>query len=545
MGIFVGNDYVTVNGCADSSSPCTAGRNITVQNTRNAGYYSGGYKGNILTNIYFLNNPTTFGSWACGAITMKHGPDNSDSNEVSYNLVENPWGWGIYAEGYLVPGLFTDNPPGWPTRPHVIVHDNEVKNFDGNDYIDAMNYGVEVYRNSVHGVRTPRRHDYHLDGIVVMGNYMSIHDNIAYDMDDALAEYGPAMYYINPSPTACTTCQTVGLRFYNNVAIGTLSGTGSPRITFDFDDSTRAWNYISDILVANNTFVNVELTGLEFLYNKFTNSNATLRGIKFVNNIWHNNAWWNNNLGYQMRVGLPGQTFTAGGWGSGANIEYDYNINSNGGGPNHYVFKGLDYTYTDWVTQMTYNGNAANSHATNPTNDPQLNSSNAYGLTGNSANAIGTGVNLTSYCSESAQTAGLCYDKDGNPRPSSGAWDIGAYRTQANLVREGINNTGAGGHCFIATAAYGSYLDPHVKVLRYFRDKYLLTNPIGSEFVCIYYRYSPPAAYFIAHNESLRTLVRWSLTPVVYTIEYPIMLGFIIIPVMLRARKKLNNQKRD
>ena len=30
--------------------------------------------------------------------------------------------------------------------------------------------------------------------------------------------------------------------------------------------------------------------------------------------------------------------------------------------------------------------------------------------------------------------------------------------------------------CFLATAAYGSYLDPHVEALRYFRDHYLVTN---------------------------------------------------------------------
>jgi len=69
--------------------------------------------------------------------------------------------------------------------------------------------------------------------------------------------------------------------------------------------------------------------------------------------------------------------------------------------------------------------------------------------------------------------------------------------------------------CFIATAAYGSYLDPHVQILREFRDQYLLTNPVGERLVSLYYEYSPPAADFINEHPALKPLVRVGLLPAV------------------------------
>jgi len=74
---------------------------------------------------------------------------------------------------------------------------------------------------------------------------------------------------------------------------------------------------------------------------------------------------------------------------------------------------------------------------------------------------------------------------------------------------------GGGGGCFIATAAYGSLMEPHVKILRDFRDRFLLGNTVGDNCVRLYYTYSPPIADFITEHDSLRTMVRISLLPVV------------------------------
>ena len=75
--------------------------------------------------------------------------------------------------------------------------------------------------------------------------------------------------------------------------------------------------------------------------------------------------------------------------------------------------------------------------------------------------------------------------------------------------------TGNTSKCFIATAAYGSYLDSHVETLRNFRDSYMLTNPVGRSLVSAYYRLSPPLAQFIDDYPALKPIVRAGLMPAV------------------------------
>ena len=77
-----------------------------------------------------------------------------------------------------------------------------------------------------------------------------------------------------------------------------------------------------------------------------------------------------------------------------------------------------------------------------------------------------------------------------------------------------LDDVGGGG-CFIATAAYGSLMEPHVKILRNFRDRFLLGNTLGDSFIRLYYTYSPPIADFISEHDNLRAIVRASLLPFV------------------------------
>ena len=153
-------------------------------------------------------------------------------------------------------------------------------------------------------------------------------------------------------------------------------------------------------------------------------------------------------------------------------------------------------------------------------------------VTGTSTSDTGLSAS-TSYCYEVS-----AYDAAGNESAKS---------TQVCVTTlsggGGGAGSGGGGGCFIATAAYGSYMAPDVMVLREFRDKHLLNNSVGRVFVNMYYTYSPPVADYIAEHEGLRTSTRLVLTPIVYVIKYPgigiIVFGFILItPLVIRRKRK-------
>jgi hypothetical protein len=111
---------------------------------------------------------------------------------------------------------------------------------------------------------------------------------------------------------------------------------------------------------------------------------------------------------------------------------------------------------------------------------------------------------------------------------------------------------GGGGGCFIATAAFGTPMAKHVKILSQFRDKILLPTQLGQAAIVSYYKHSPPLADYIASHNNLKRLVRWSLLPIIVlcwfalkldlwaTLSTFILLQCLIvsIPIAFRRRQK-------
>jgi hypothetical protein len=117
--------------------------------------------------------------------------------------------------------------------------------------------------------------------------------------------------------------------------------------------------------------------------------------------------------------------------------------------------------------------------------------------------------------------------------------DPGGIAAEGSADVEGVANTGesgGGGGCFIATAAFGSKFEKHVQLLQKFRGIYLMPHKIGREFVTAYYKYSPPIAEFITNHDTLRMMIRWSLLPLVglswMLVHLGIVSTFLLLVVM-------------
>jgi hypothetical protein len=85
--------------------------------------------------------------------------------------------------------------------------------------------------------------------------------------------------------------------------------------------------------------------------------------------------------------------------------------------------------------------------------------------------------------------------------------------------------------CFIASVCFGEN-SWQVKILKEFRDRFLLKNNIGRSFVRFYYEHSPKISEFLRENRIFKVIVKVSLYPIVFVV-YLIINGNGILPFLL------------
>ncbi len=139
----------------------------------------------------------------------------------------------------------------------------------------------------------------------------------------------------------------------------------------------------------------------------------------------------------------------------------------------------------------------------------------------------GTEVTITAFPRDEYSFGGWSGDASGETSPITIIMDFDKSIKADFIWQEwgggdGEDKISLGGGCFIATAAYGAPLHPFVKILRDFKDKYLMPSRLGRKIVDLYYRYSPFVADFIAKHKALKAMVRINLLPII-VISYSIL----------------------
>lgn len=154
---------------------------------------------------------------------------------------------------------------------------------------------------------------------------------------------------------------------------------------------------------------------------------------------------------------------------------------------------------------------------------------------------FGTEVSITATPDSGYQFNEWSGDVSGTTNPITITMDSDKF-VKADFIEIPIEDDGendeseepAGGiKCLIATATYNSPQHPNIKILRDFRDKYLMSNKIGRKLVDLYYKYSPFVADLIAKNKVLKVIVRIQLVPFVAFSYMAVRFGPVVTTIVL------------
>ena len=443
------------------------------------------------------------------------------------------------------------------------IHHNTVTDCgSGGILLTTVNYN-EVYNNTITG-RNSWGFSLATSGNSTMySNYF--HDNVMIDMNRCCHVndiHGNWTWFYTGQGSVDTTGSMVDTRIYNNLFYNSYSGYTIKSVAFinlSVSNNGGAWD---GLYIYNNVMFNGDTAGINV--GTFPGVTGSMKNVYIYDNTFYSpsgqtgtiilngsstadptklqNVYVINNTLYTtggLTMSVPPPSSVSGTY----QIDYNNHYSSRA----NYQISTFDNVqgrkYLDWTGWQAL---AFDANGRGPLSDPLYRDV-----------TIGSGFDLRlqlgSPCIDVGCALGVPYntDKNGTSRPQGSAWDIGAYEygpgdppppsspPSSPPSRAAAASGGGGGGCFIATAAYGSYLDPHVNVLRNFRDKYVLPSAFGRTLVGLYYEFSPGMANFIERHENMKVVARCIISPIVYCIEYPYFLVILVaLGIMVIHRVK-------
>ena len=270
--------------------------------------------------------------------------------------------------------------------------------------------GIVVHDNHIHDFAlwdsTPQTDCYHHDGIHGFGGTSSVvTDFAAYNNvfdGQTGANFNQQIFLEGINDGTPWTSSPNSLQFvYNNVF-----STSAP------SESIAGLGSIG----GNGIFVNNTVIGSNPTYTSacvgFGNSSTLTPGATVENNAV-------GGCGILVSSASPAGNFTV--------AAFDYNAYANCQNYNCFFtdYNGVSIDVSDFATWQTKSGFDAHSFA-NTASATYFNLDAKYQPQTGSP-LVGAGTNLSSLCATNSSLAALCKDKNGNPRPATGAWNIGAF----------------------------------------------------------------------------------------------------------------------
>ncbi|HVM77365.1 MAG TPA: Ig-like domain-containing protein, partial [Candidatus Paceibacterota bacterium] len=385
--------YVTVDGGTNGTIQATANGTNLANQQDNGECINNGFPASVSTNVT-VQNVTCQNLYVDASLADNGGEDTygfdiwNVSNLTIQNNVIHDLKWGI-RNSYAINNTYSN----------LTIKNNTIYNIDHGWFGGDSNVGgtgaivsnMYIYGNTVHDFANwdNALDNNHHDGFHLNANSANTRFSNFFLYDNYL--YGDVGMYANAGFFSYPTANNEsGVYIFNNVFINTSSN-------HCWADGFVAFYSVSPgpLLVTNNTLVSKAVSckdnGLDY---------GASQGLTFENNIIQNTA---NASVYAM----PNSTL------SGLNYN-DYSLSPS------WAYNGTWYsTLASWTSATGFDTNSTVAN-------PNLNAS-YIPQTGSSA--IGSGVNFYSICSGQPNPGlgALCSDYAGNPRPASGAWDIGAY----------------------------------------------------------------------------------------------------------------------